>query len=875
MTQIETPKVVKKKLFSPIWLLPLVAIALGSWLGIKSIREAGIEVRIHFPSATGIDVGKTLVRYQGLTVGKVVDIGIDDELQGVNVDLKMDYRADPFLNEQTKFWLVTPKASITGVEGLDALFSGNYIAIQPGGGQSQTFFEAETDAPAMLPGNDGLVIELTADTLGSLDVGSQIFYRQIPVGKIISYQLQGSSQILLSAFIKQQYAHLVKTDSQFWNVSGLHINASLSGIDIKAESLSSILAGGLSFSSSDDSQRAENGHSYRVYDSQALAQGGIEFTLTATQSDAASTGTAIVFRGIDIGRITDTQLTETGVEFTAKIDKEYAQLLSGTSHFWLEGADISLSGIKHAGRLITGSVINFSPGSGEPKQQYPLLEMAPDRDAQAKLLLSLTAENNPGVGIGAEVRYKQLPIGKVNSVSLNQALTGVEYQIEIWPEFTDLVSTNSYFIPESALSIQASLEGISVQTRDLSTLTKGAISLIQGDSRSAAKNHTQLALFLSTDAADDYFDRLNQFTLSLKSTDGAGLSSGSPVYYQKMQIGQVDKVHWSSANENFDVNISIRKQFKPLVKTNSVFWRNSAVTVNAALSGIEIDVAPLQGALKGSITLGLLDDEDIGSQTHLYESKSLALAQAKPITLTFPADVKLAAKAPIRYLGHKVGAVERVTLNKDLISVSVDAYLYGNYAQHFTQEDAEYFLVDAQISLAGIQAPETLISGPYIGVKPGISTQIRTQFIGEVTPVIQAKKDWLQFTLEDTSLGSIKVGTPIIFRGIKIGAIDAYQLTDTGNSVQMFAHIDGQYRHLVNQTSQFWDLSGVKVDIGLFSGAKIETGSLETILAGGVGVVTEQQTMTNNMLTSDASFTLHKKFEARWLTWAPVQLSQK
>ncbi|BAJ01814.1 MlaD family protein [Shewanella violacea] len=875
MTQIETPKVVKKKLFSPIWLLPLVAIALGSWLGIKSIREAGIEVRIHFPSATGIDVGKTLVRYQGLTVGKVVDISIDDDLQGVNVDLKMDYRADPFLNEQTKFWLVTPKASITGVEGLDALFSGNYIAIQPGGGQSHSFFEAETNAPAIMPGSDGLVIELTAETLGSLDVGSQIFYRQIPVGKIISYHLKGSRQILLSAFINKQYAHLVKTDSQFWNVSGLHINASLSGIEIKSESLSSILAGGLSFSSSDESQIAENGHSYRVYDSQALTQGGIEFSLTASQSDAASTGTPIVFRGINIGRITDTHLTDTGVQFTAKIDKDYAQLLSGTSHFWLEGADISLSGIKHAGRLLTGSVINFSPGSGEPKQQYTLLNIAPDQDTQSKLLLSLIADNNPGVGVGAEVRYKQLAIGKVNSVSLNQALTGVEYQIEIWPEFTDLVNTDSYFIPESALSIQASLEGISVKTRDLSTLTKGAISLIQGPSKTVARNHAQLALFLSTNAADDYFDKLTQFTLSLTSPDGAGLSPGSPVYYQKMQIGQVNKVNWSSANENFDISISIRDQFKPLVKTNSVFWRNSAITVNAALSGIEIDVAPIQGALKGSITLGLLDDDDIGSQTYLYESKSLALAQAKPISLTFPADVKLAAKAPIRYLGHKVGAVERVTLNKDLVSVSVDAYLYGDYAQHFTQEDAEYFLVDAQISLAGIQAPETLLSGPYIGVKPGVSSLKRTQFIGEVTPVVQAKRDWLQFTLEDSNLGSIKAGTPIIFRGIKIGAIHAYQLADTGNSVQMFAHVDGKYRHLVNQTSKFWDLSGVKVDVGLFSGAKIETGSLETILAGGIGVVTQQQTRTSNRLGSGASFTLHQKLESKWLTWAPVQVSQK
>lgn len=170
MTQIEKPKIVKKKLFSPIWLLPIVALALGAWLGLKSIKESGIEVRIHFPSASGMDVGKTLVRYQGLTVGKVVDISIDEELQGVNVDVLMDYRAEPFLRDETKFWLVTPKASITGVEGLDALFSGNYIGIQPGDGDSRYSYEAERSAPAVLPSNDGLVVELSADRLGSLDV---------------------------------------------------------------------------------------------------------------------------------------------------------------------------------------------------------------------------------------------------------------------------------------------------------------------------------------------------------------------------------------------------------------------------------------------------------------------------------------------------------------------------------------------------------------------------------------------------------------------------------------------------------------------------------------------------------------------------------
>ncbi len=226
-----------------------MALALGAWLGLKSIKESGIEVRIHFPSASGMDVGKTLVRYQGLTVGKVVDISIDEELQGVNVDVLMDYRAEPFLRDETKFWLVTPKASITGVEGLDALFSGNYIGIQPGDGDSRYSYEAERSAPAVLPSNDGLVVELSADRLGSLDVGSPVFYRQVPVGSVVSYRLDNSDKLQLSAFIQEQYAYLVKKDSRFWNVSGIEINASLSGVKVSAESLAAILAGGINFDS--------------------------------------------------------------------------------------------------------------------------------------------------------------------------------------------------------------------------------------------------------------------------------------------------------------------------------------------------------------------------------------------------------------------------------------------------------------------------------------------------------------------------------------------------------------------------------------------------------------------------------------------------
>ncbi|ACJ29551.1 Mce4/Rv3499c/MTV023.06c protein [Shewanella piezotolerans WP3] len=871
MTQVQTPKVVKKKLFSPIWLLPIIALALGAWLGVKSIRESGVEVRIHFPSATGMDIGKTLVKYQGLTVGKVVDISIDDDLQGVNVDVLMDYRSSPFLNKDTKFWLVKPKASITGVEGLDTLFSGNYIGILPGEGESASFFEAEISAPVITPGNEGLIVNITSEKLGSLDVGSPLFYRQIPVGQVVGYRLDSSNKIIVTAFIQQQYANLVKVDSQFWNVSGISVDASLAGIEVRTESLAAILAGGISFSSNDKSAPAENRHEFALYDSEKQAFGGIEFTLTANGTESVANNTAIVFRGINIGRVTNKILTDNGISLEAKIDSKYAELLAGTSSFWLEGADISLSGINHPERLLTGSVINFITGSGDPLQQYPLLTTKPEPLNSNKLTLTLDSDTNPGVSAGAELRFKQIKIGTVLSSKLNKELTKVEYNIEVDADFSSLLTKGSYFVAESVLSVEANLDGVAVKARDLSTFTNGALSLIKGASNQQLANGALLRVFASNKEADSYFENSRLITRQLFSNDAADVVDGSPVYYKKMQIGQVNKVEWQRKSNDFIIDISIQKTFESLLTDKTVFWRNSALAINASLSGIEVEMSPLQGAIKGGITLGLLEQPAQGHENQLYASKFLALSQSTAITMTFPASVKLAKKAPIRYLGHKVGEVESVVLSKDLTELNVSAYLYGDYAANFNQQDASFSIVDAKVSLSGIEAPETLITGPYISVVPGISTQTASRFAGLIDKPFYNLDNALTFIITNNNLGSINKGTAIFFRGIKVGQVDSYQLIADGTGVEMTAHIESRYKHLVNSSSVLWDLSGVKVDVGLFSGAQIETGSLETILTGGIGLATKEVTSVENMIAPQHKFPLNAAVDPIWLDWAPKQ----
>lgn len=876
MTHIESPKVVKKKLFSPIWLLPVVALVLGAWLGVKSIRESGIEIQIHFPSATGIDVGKTLIKYQGLTVGKVSDVGIDEDLKGVNVKVLMDYRADPFLKKDTLFWLVTPKASITGVEGLDALFSGNYIALQPGSGRSATEFEAQREAPSILPGSEGIVIELVSQKLGSIDVGSKIFYRQIPVGSVVSYRLEDAQRILISVFVQEQYAHLVKKDSQFWNVSGFSIDASLSGIKVNTESLASILAGGISFNSPDGVDNAQNGDDFTLFDNEKEALGGKRFTLSADNGEEINAGADIIYRGVTVGHVIDKQLTEKGISLLAQLNTEHSALLAADTRFWLSGAEVSLAGIKHAARLVTGNVINLLPGvsADKSKNLYPLEKTAPDLLRAQKRFITLHAQEHMGVNVGAKIRFKQLPIGQVNRVALSKDFEKIEYQVEILPEFISLLTAGSYFVPESALSIKASLDGLEVKTRDFATLVEGALSLVPGNNKTLSKAQS-FTLYASVDAAQTLATNKTNIHLSLNSHDGAGLSEGAPIYYKKMPIGTVKKIHWQGATDSFKIDLAIEKQFNVLIKPNRVFWRNDALSVNASLAGIDVNLAPLAGAIKGSITLGHLisDNPTLADPDFLYDEKRLALMQAHPISLTLAANSNISANAAIRYQGHQIGQVQSVKLNDGLTQVNAKAYLYGEYAAHFISEDSEYFIVNAQISLAGIKAAETLLTGPYISVLAGHSSQQSEHFIVQQQASHYGNVDnkALKFTLEDVQLGSIKAGTQVFYRGIAIGQVDGYSLNQAGNKVQLFAHIDASYAHLVNQTSQFWNASGIKVDVGLFSGAQIETTSLETILAGGINVLTQAVTTQENSLQQGSILPLQPRVNEEWLSWEPEQ----
>ncbi|EOT0254193.1 intermembrane transport protein PqiB, partial [Pseudomonas aeruginosa] len=253
MSDLPSPKKHKTSNWSAIWVLPLVALAIGAWLGWRAYDQAGVLIQVRFESSDGIQAKKTEVLYKGIAVGKVVALDVSEDIKGVVATIEMDKEARQYLSKGTRFWLVKPRVSLAGVTGLETLVSGVYIAVDPVKGEKEERnFTALKQPPPLSDRLPGLHLTLKADRLGSLEQGSPVFYRQIQVGQVKSFQLGDDQRTIeIKVHIEPAYADLVRKHTRFWNASGISISGGLSGFKVRSESLLTLAAGGIAFATSD------------------------------------------------------------------------------------------------------------------------------------------------------------------------------------------------------------------------------------------------------------------------------------------------------------------------------------------------------------------------------------------------------------------------------------------------------------------------------------------------------------------------------------------------------------------------------------------------------------------------------------------------
>ncbi len=249
LEDLPTPKVSASRRISLVWLVPLIAFLVGMGLAIRAYMEKGPVITIQFASAEGLEEGKTRIKYKDVDVGRVQSIQLDKELTHVKVIASMVPEIEPYLTDSTRFWVVRARIGAGEVSGLGTLFSGAYIAMDPGGkGSSERSFKGLEEPPVVTLDTPGTTYRLRAAKLGSVDIGAPVYFRQIKVGHVVHYELEpGGAAVNVKIFIRAPHNERVNQNTRFWNASGLDVTVDPSGVRIDTQSLLTMLEGGVAF----------------------------------------------------------------------------------------------------------------------------------------------------------------------------------------------------------------------------------------------------------------------------------------------------------------------------------------------------------------------------------------------------------------------------------------------------------------------------------------------------------------------------------------------------------------------------------------------------------------------------------------------------
>lgn len=193
----------------------------------------------------------------------------------------------------------------------------------------------------------------------------------------------------------------------------------------------------------------------------------------------------------------------------------------------------------------------------------------------------------------------------------------------------------------------------------------------------------------------------------------------------------------------------------------------------------------------------------------------------------------VAGKTTVRYKQVDIGLVRQIDLSEDRSHVIAKIELRKD-ASNFAAKDSRFWVVRPRVGVGGISGIDTLLSGAYIEVDGGKSTEKQENFSGlEVPPVISSDVPGKVFFLKARDLGSLDIGAPIYYRRINVGQITAYKLAQDGKSVELQTFVQAPYDKFVTTDARFWQASGVDVTLNA-SGFNLDTQSLASIVAGGI-----------------------------------------
>ena len=304
---------------SIVWIIPILAAVVAAGIAIQRIMSEGPTIHIVFKTAEGLEAGKTFIKYKDVNIGQVTAVKLSADHTKVEVTAKIDKSAAGLMVEDAKFWVVEPRVTLSGVSGLGTLLSGNYIGFELGKSDKAQRQYTGLDVPPIITGGQaGRQFVLKANSLGSLGIGSPIYYHRLLAGQVVAYGLAADGkEIEIKIFVNAPYDKYVNPGTRFWNASGIDASIGAGGVEVRTQSLIAVLAGGLAFNTPSFAANTEPAAAntvFTLYADQTTAMKQPEsistrYVLHFSESlRGLSVGAPVTLLGLPAGEVTDVGL---------------------------------------------------------------------------------------------------------------------------------------------------------------------------------------------------------------------------------------------------------------------------------------------------------------------------------------------------------------------------------------------------------------------------------------------------------------------------------------------------------------------------------------------------------------------------------------
>jgi paraquat-inducible protein B len=221
-----------------------------------------------------------------------------------------------------------------------------------------------------------------------------------------------------------------------------------------------------------------------------------------------------------------------------------------------------------------------------------------------------------------------------------------------------------------------------------------------------------------------------------------------------------------------------------------------------------------------------------------------------------------AGQSHVRHKDVEMGVVKGIALTPDRKRVQVTIRM-NKEATPLLTEDARFWVVRPRFFAGSISGLQTLISGSYIDLLPGPPDgQAKRDFVGlENPPVLQSDVPGRTFLLEAKRIGSLNLGSPIMFRDLEVGEVLGWEVKDMARNIVIHVFVREPFDQYVHDNSVFWNASGANIQLGT-NGLKLQVESLRAIVLGGIAFDTPEDPRITGESEADHAFALYQTKEA-------------